>query len=120
MRGGDGGKEGGKEGGQQEGGARKGGGGKAMTFPELMFCMYVVLGTNERFSAGKGTAVRLSTSNSAYTQRVKWMKEHDNWRYQHGMLRGTWHRQSQVVLGAGHTRASLGSNWAGARPGFPS
>ena len=28
-------------------------------------------------------------------------------------------RQSQVVLGAGHTRASLGANWAGARPGFP-
>ncbi len=36
-------------------------------------------------------------------------------------LRGkTGHRQSQVVLGAGHTRASLGANWAGDRPGFPS
>ncbi len=44
MPGGDGGKEGGKEGGQQEGGARKGGRGKVMTFPELMYCMYAVLG----------------------------------------------------------------------------
>jgi hypothetical protein len=36
-------------------------------------------------------------------------------------LRGkTGHTESQVVLGAGHTRASLGANWAGARPGFPS
>jgi hypothetical protein len=43
----DGVKEGGKEGGQQEGGSRKGGRGKAMTFPELMCCMYSVLGTNE-------------------------------------------------------------------------
>jgi len=44
MPGDDGGKEGGKEGGQQEGGARKGGRGKARTFPELMCCMYAVLG----------------------------------------------------------------------------
>jgi hypothetical protein len=26
---------------------------------------------------------------------------------------------SQVVLGGGHTRASLGTNWSGVRPGFP-
>jgi hypothetical protein len=44
MPGGDGGKEGGKEGGQQEGGVRKGCRGKARTFPELMCCMYAVLG----------------------------------------------------------------------------
>jgi hypothetical protein len=48
--------------------------------------MWAVLGTNERLSGGKPTAVRLSTSNSAYTQRVKWMKEHDKWRDQHGKL----------------------------------
>ncbi len=53
MSGGDGGKEGGKEGGEQEGVARKGGRGKAMTFPELMYCMYVVLGTNERFNSDR-------------------------------------------------------------------
>ncbi len=51
-----------------------------------MYCMWDVLGTNERFSGGKPTAVRLSTSNSAYTQRVKWMKEQDKWRDQHDKL----------------------------------
>ena len=88
MPGDDGGKEGGKEGGQQEGGARKGGRGKARTFPELMCCMYAVLGPGyqREIQLWKVTAVRLSTSNSAYTQRVKWMKEHDKWRDQHGKL----------------------------------
>jgi hypothetical protein len=51
----DGGKEGGKEGGQQQGGAKQAGRGKAMTYPELMCCMWAVLGTNERFSGGKPT-----------------------------------------------------------------
>ena len=74
----DGDKEGGKEGGQQQGGAKQGGRGKVMTFPELMCCMWAALGTNERFSAGSPTVVRLSTSNSAYTQRVKWMQEQDS------------------------------------------
>ena len=85
MPGDDGGKEGGKEGGQQEGGAKQGRG-KNMTFPELMCCMWAALGTNERFSAGAATALRLSTFNSAYKQRVKWMQEQDNWRDQHGKL----------------------------------
>ena len=85
MPGDDGGKEGGKEGGQQEGGAKQGRG-KNMTFPELMCCMWAALGTNERFSAGANTALRLSTFNSAYTQRVKWMKEQDKWRDQHNKL----------------------------------
>ncbi len=110
MPGGDGDKEGGREGGQQEGGARKGGRGKTMTFPELMCCMYDVLGTNERFRSGKGTVVRLSTSNSAYTQRVKWMKEHDKWRDQHDKLvtevmpeesirlRNLWQKSTSTVL----------------------
>ena len=48
--------------------------------------MWAALGTNERFSAGAPTALRLSTSNSAYTQRVKWMKEQDKWRDQHNKL----------------------------------
>ena len=85
MPGDDGGQEGGKEGGQQEGGAKQGRG-KNMTFPELMCCMWAALGTNERFSAGANTALRLSTFNSAYTQRVKWMKEQDKWRDQHNKL----------------------------------
>jgi len=85
MPGDDGGKEGGKEGGQQEGGAKQGRG-KNMTFPELMCSMWAALGTNERFSAGANTALRLSTFNSAYKQRVKWMQEQDNWRDQHGKL----------------------------------
>ena len=65
MPGDDGGKEGEKEGGQQAGGAKQGRG-KNMTFPELMCCMWAALGTNERFSAGAVTALRLSTFNSAY------------------------------------------------------
>ena len=85
MPGDDGGQEGGKEGGQQEGGAKQGRG-KSMTFPELMCCMWAALGTNERFSAGTATALRLSTFNSAYRQRVKWMKEQDKWRDQHNKL----------------------------------
>jgi hypothetical protein len=48
--------------------------------------MWAALGTNERFSAGAPTALRLSTFNSAYTQRVKWMKEQDKWRDQHNKL----------------------------------
>jgi hypothetical protein len=82
----DGDMEGGKGAGQQEGGTKQGGRGKNMTFPELMCCMWAALGTNERFSAGAPTALRLSTSNSAYTQRVKWMKEQDKWRDQHKKL----------------------------------
>ncbi len=49
-----------------------------------MCCLFTALGTNERFSAGKCTAVRLQFFNEAYTQRVKWMKEQDNWRVQLG------------------------------------
>jgi hypothetical protein len=86
MPGDDGDKEGGKEGGQQEGGAKTGGRGKNMTFPEMMCCMWAALGTNERFSAGAPTAQRLSTSNSAYTQRVNLMQEQDKWRDQHNKL----------------------------------
>jgi hypothetical protein len=58
MPGDDGGKDGGQEGGQQEGGAKQGGRGKNMTFPELMCCMWAALGTNERFSAGAPTDSR--------------------------------------------------------------
>ena len=64
----------------------KRGRGNAFRFPELMCCMYAALGTNEKFSAGKCSAVRLQHYNDAYTQRVKWMKEHDKWRDQHGNL----------------------------------
>jgi hypothetical protein len=78
--------EGGKGAGQQEGGVKQGGRGKNMTFPELMCCMWAALGTNERFIAGAPTDLRLSTSNSAYTQRVKWMKEQDKWRDQYNKL----------------------------------
>ena len=63
--------DGGKEGGKEEGGAKKGGRSKAITFPELMCCMWAALGTNERYSAGKATPVRLSSFNTAYTQRVQ-------------------------------------------------
>jgi hypothetical protein len=77
--------EGGQEGGKEHGGgAKKGGRGKAFTFPELMCCMWAALGTNERFSAGAAKAVRLQSFNTAYTHRVKWMKEHDKWRDQYG------------------------------------
>ena len=65
--------EGGQEGGKDDGGGKRGRG-KAITFPELMCYMWSALGTNERFSAGAPTAVRLSSFNTAYTQRVKWMK----------------------------------------------
>jgi hypothetical protein len=58
----DGDKEGGKEGGQQEGDSKQAGHGKTMTFPELMYWMWSVLGTNERLIGGNPTAVRLSTS----------------------------------------------------------
>jgi hypothetical protein len=46
--------------------------------------MWAALGTNEKFCAGKPTPVRLSSFNSAYMQRVKWMKQQDKWRDQHG------------------------------------
>jgi hypothetical protein len=46
--------------------------------------MWAALGTNERFSAGAATTVRLQSLNTAYTQRVKWMKEQDKWRDQYG------------------------------------
>jgi hypothetical protein len=46
--------------------------------------MWAALGTNERFSAGAATVVRLQSVNTAYTQRVKWMKEQDKWRDQYG------------------------------------
>ena len=75
------GKEGGKE---QGGGAKKGGRVKAITFPELMCCMWAALGTNEKFSNGASTPVRLSSFNTDYKQRVIWMKEQDKWRDQHG------------------------------------
>ncbi len=76
--------EGGKKGGKEQGGdAKKGGRVKAITFPELMCCMWVALGTNERFSADAPTPVRLSSFNTDYTKRVKWMKEQDKWRDQH-------------------------------------
>ena len=70
--------EGGKEGGKEQGGgAKKGGSGKVFTFPELMCCMWTALGTNEKFSAGAPTPVRLLSFNTTYKQRVKWMKEQD-------------------------------------------
>ena len=46
--------------------------------------MWSALGTNEKFSAGAPTPVRLSSFNTAYKQRVIWMKEQDKWRDQHG------------------------------------
>ena len=59
--GGRGGMEGGQEGGKEHGGgAKKGSRGKAFGFPELMCCMWAALGTNERFSAGAATTVRLT------------------------------------------------------------
>jgi hypothetical protein len=45
--------------------------------------LFTTLGTNERFSAGKSTAVRLQSFNEAYTHRVKWMKEQDKWQRNH-------------------------------------
>ena len=73
------------EGGKEEAPGKRGRG-NVFRFPELMCCMYAALGTNEKFSAGKCSAVRLQHYNDAYTQRVKWMKEHDKWRDQHGNL----------------------------------
>jgi hypothetical protein len=46
--------------------------------------MWAALGTNEKFSNGAPTPVRLSSFNTAYKQRVIWMKEQDKWRDQHG------------------------------------
>jgi hypothetical protein len=75
----------GKEGGKEQGGVtKKGGRGKAFTFPELMCFMWAALGTNEKFSNDTPTPVRLSSFNTAYKQRVIWMKEQDKWRDQHG------------------------------------
>jgi len=71
------GKEGGKEGRQDLGGVKQEDRGKTFTFPELMCSMWSALGTNERFSADQASGVPLSTFNSTYKQRVKWMKEHD-------------------------------------------
>ena len=42
------------------------------------------LGTNEKFSTGKPTPVRLQTFNIAFTLRVRWMKQHDKWKDQFG------------------------------------
>ena len=57
-----GGMEGGNEGEKEQGGgAKKGGRGKAFTFPELMCCMWAALGTNEKFSNDAPTPVRLSS-----------------------------------------------------------
>jgi hypothetical protein len=76
--------EGGREGGKEQGGdAKKEGRVKVITFPELMCCMLAALRTNERFSSGAPTPVRLSSFNTVYTERVKWMKEQDKWRDQH-------------------------------------
>jgi hypothetical protein len=80
----EGGMEGEKEGGKEQGGGtKKGDHGKTITFPDLMYWMWSVLGTNERFSADATTPVRLSFFNTSYTQWVKWMKEQDKWRDQH-------------------------------------
>jgi hypothetical protein len=77
--------EGGKEGGKEQGGvSKKGGRGETITFPELMWYMRSVLGTNERFIPDPPTPERLSSFNTVYTQWVKWMKEQDKWRDQHG------------------------------------
>ena len=59
---------------------------KSFCFPELMSCLFTVLGTNEKFSTGKSKPVRLQTFNDTCTQRVKWMKEHDKWKDQHGKI----------------------------------
>jgi hypothetical protein len=86
MSGGDGGMEGGRVTGRwnQKWGPREG---QDFSGVDVLACtLSWVLGTNERFISVKGTAVRLSTSNSAYTQRVKWMKEYDKWKDQHGKL----------------------------------
>ncbi len=73
-----------KEGDEEQGGVtKKGGRGKVITFPELLCCLWSVLGTNERFSTDACTPVRLSSFNTDYTQWVKWMKEQDKWRDQH-------------------------------------
>ncbi len=71
------------EGGKDDGGGKKDRG-KVFCFPELTCCMFDWLGTNEKFSSYKTTTVRLSSFNETYTQRVKWMKEQDKWRDQHG------------------------------------
>ncbi len=77
--------EGGKEGGKEQGGdSQKGDRDKVITFPDLMCWMWTVLCTNERFSTDASTPVRLSSFNTTYTYRVKWMKEQDKWRDQHG------------------------------------
>jgi len=57
-----GGMEAGKEGGKEQGGgSEKGGRGQAFTFPDLMYCMWSTLGTNEKFNHGATTPVRLSS-----------------------------------------------------------
>jgi hypothetical protein len=49
-----------------------------------MSYLFTALGTDERFSTGKYTAVRLQSFNETYTELVKWMKEQDKWRDQLG------------------------------------
>jgi hypothetical protein len=61
------------EGGKDDAVAKKGHD-KGFCFPELMFCLFASLGTNERLSAGKCTGVRLQSFNETYTQEVKWIK----------------------------------------------
>ena len=53
-------------------------------FPEIICCLFTCLGTNEKFSTWKLKHVRLQGFNDVYTQRVKFMKEHDKWRDQYG------------------------------------
>ena len=58
--------------------------GRAWSYPELLCSLFGSLGTNEKFSSGNPSAVRLATFNETFIQRVKWMKEQDKWRDQHG------------------------------------
>ena len=58
--------------------------GRTWSYLELLYCLFAALDTNEKFSDGKPSAVRLATFNETYIQRVKWMKEQDKWRDQHG------------------------------------
>jgi len=57
---------------------------RVWSYPELLYCLFAALGINEKFSAGKSIVVRLATLNETYITRVKWMKEQDKWRDQHG------------------------------------
>jgi hypothetical protein len=70
------------EGGKDDADTKKGHG-RAFCFPELMCYLFAALGTNEIFSVGKCTTVRLQSFNETYTEWVKWMKEQDKWRDQY-------------------------------------